>query len=128
LALSTDDVTTQRPQEVMTYDAATFAAPPAAPEPAMRERESPPEAPAESPTPVVEVPPRPSNMPALPPMSMTPPADSGLVLVETTHRDASAADAEEVAPRAKRVRPPRSVLSDEPLQLVETRKDQSPAV
>ncbi len=87
-----------------------------------------PQVPDEPPMPVVEAPTLPSNMPPLPPMSMTPPAESGLVLVETAHGTSRfVAQPDEEAPRPKRVRPPPPVIAEEPLQLVETRKEQPPA-
>src|SRR5690349_1708999 len=53
--------------------------------------------------------------------SLALPADSDLVLVET--RFAAPVGAEEPeAPRPRRVRPPRMSVADEPLQMVETRK------
>jgi hypothetical protein len=62
----------------------------------------------------------------LPPISMALPADSGLVMVETAHT-AVAPDEAPVA-HARRVRPPRTVIADEPLQMVETtHKDLPPA-
>lgn len=56
------------------------------------------------------------------------PADSGLEMVETQHTLVPQPAVEEVeAPRARRVRPPRAVAQDEPLEFVETRKDSPPA-
>ena len=56
-------------------------------------------------------------------VSLSLPPDSELVMVET--RFAAVAETEEpVVPRARRVRPPRRVVPDEPLQMVETRKEQ----
>src|SRR4029078_11315702 len=53
--------------------------------------------------------------------SLALPADSDLVLVET--RFAAPVEAEEPeAARPRRVRPPRMSVPDEPLQMVETRK------
>ena len=56
------------------------------------------------------------------------PADSGLVLVETRHDQNAGTTAvpEAEAPRPRRVRPTRVQIPDEPLQLVETQKEQSP--
>ncbi len=56
------------------------------------------------------------------------PPDSGLELVETRHAaPAPQSDAEAEAPRGpRRVRPPRVQVADEPLQMVETRPEQSP--
>ena len=65
--------------------------------------------------------------PDLPPVDLTLPPDSGLVLVQTSRR-AEPVIAEPEAPRPKRVRPPRVEIPAEPLQLVETgRKDPPPA-
>ncbi len=58
----------------------------------------------------------------LPPIALTLPPDSGLVLVETSH-PAPALTAEPEAPRPKRVRPPRVEIVSEPLEIVETRKE-----
>ena len=61
----------------------------------------------------------------LPPIALTLPADSGLEMVETKHHSlAEPEDAE--PPRARRVRPPRVAISEEPLQMVETRQDSPP--
>jgi len=75
--------------------------------------------------PVVDAPPVASAPPA--PYSL--PADSGLELVETDRSRAAPRPAEEEAdaPRARRVRPPRVETRDEPLQIIETRKDSPPA-
>ncbi len=86
-------------------------------------------APDELRVPVARVPqpsPLPRNMPELPPVSLSLPADSALVLVETTHAAAPLVDSEAVSPRPKRARPPRPTVVDEPLQLVETRKESPP--
>lgn len=91
---------------------------PAVPEPAAAaplEPVAPPPAPA-APAPMLE----------LPQITRTPPPDSGLELVETRHH-APAPVAEEPEPaRPKRVRPPRAQVVEEPLQIVETRKEPSP--
>jgi len=63
----------------------------------------------------------------LPPVSMSLPADSGLELVETVHRPL-AAEPEATTPTGpRRARPPRVQIPEEPLQIVETRKEQPPA-
>jgi hypothetical protein len=62
----------------------------------------------------------------LPVVSSELPSDSGLVLVETTHSASADAPAEE-APRGRRARPPRVEIASEPLEMVETRKDDMPA-
>ncbi|MBS0325564.1 MAG: Rne/Rng family ribonuclease [Proteobacteria bacterium] len=64
--------------------------------------------------------------PALVPITLAPAPDSGLELVETRHHDASPAEEEAAPARAHRTRPPRVVVAEEPLQLVETRKDSAP--
>jgi ribonuclease E len=63
---------------------------------------------------------------AVPPAPVAPvlPADSGLELVET--RFAAAPVVDDAPPAPRRVRPPRVVVDDEPLQFVETRTGQSP--
>jgi hypothetical protein len=58
----------------------------------------------------------------LPPIQLTLPADSGLELIETRHR-AEPEPQQPEAPRPRRVRPPRVVVADEPLQMVETKHD-----
>jgi ribonuclease E len=78
---------------------------------------------SEAPTPSVPIPAAaepiiPRNAPEIPRVSLELPANSGLVLVETSH--GAAPEEEETRPRAHRVRPPRSQVSDEPLQMVET--------
>jgi hypothetical protein len=56
-------------------------------------------------------------------VSLSLPSDSELVMVET--RFAPVVETEEpVAPRPRRARPARPVIPDEPLQMVETRKEQ----
>lgn len=68
----------------------------------------------------------PRNAPPLPRIALELPADSGLVLVETTRPASQAVDEAEPA-RPRRVRPPRVVVADESLQMVETtRKDSTP--
>jgi hypothetical protein len=69
---------------------------------------------------------RPAPLPELPPVALTLPAESGLVLVETTHK-AEYVPEEESPAGPRRARRPRAQLPDEPLQIVETRKDQPPA-
>ena len=68
---------------------------------------------------------RPYNLPDIPPVSLGLPPESGLVLIETTHRSEPVVE-ENAEPRPKRVRPPRTAMVDEPLELVETRKDSAP--
>jgi hypothetical protein len=69
-------------------------------------------------------PPRPRSLPDLPPVQLALPADSGLELVETRVH-APQPPIEEEAPRVKRTRPPRVVIEEAPLQMVETRHDES---
>ena len=75
--------------------------------------------------PPIPVPPIVSAPPAVP---YALPADSGLELVETDRTRAPQAPVAEEAetPRPRRVRPPRAEVRDEPLQIVETRKDSPP--
>jgi len=63
----------------------------------------------------------------LPPVSMSLPPESGLELVETRSK-AAAMPEPEIAPQPgpRRVRPPRVVVPEEPLQIIETRKEDSP--
>jgi hypothetical protein len=67
--------------------------------------------------------PRPRNQPELPHVSLSLPSDSGLEMIETRARSAEPV-AEIDTPRPKRTRPPRVVVADEPLQMVETRHDE----
>jgi hypothetical protein len=62
----------------------------------------------------------------LPTVSLTLPAGSDLVLVETSH-PAPLVEEEPELVRPRRVRPPRVEIANEPLELVETRKDSTPA-
>jgi hypothetical protein len=62
----------------------------------------------------------------LPPVALTLPPDSGLELIETRHVTAPAIVPEPAPAGPRRVRPPRVVIADEPLQIIETRKDSSP--
>lgn len=60
------------------------------------------------------------------PVQLTLPPDSDLVMVETREVATSVAAVEEPEmPRTRRVRPARTVVADEPLQMVETRKEQA---
>jgi ribonuclease E len=67
--------------------------------------------------------PRQRDQPELPRVSYPLPSDSGLEMIETRVRSAEPL-AEIDAPRPKRTRPPRVVVADEPLQMVETRHDE----
>lgn len=62
-------------------------------------------------------------VPAVPPLPLTLPADSGLVLVETSHSTPSVAIDEVETPRPRRVRPPKVEIASEPLEFIETRKE-----
>jgi hypothetical protein len=64
---------------------------------------------------------RPRNLPEIPPITLSLPLDSGLELVQTTTRAPEPEQEDAPAPRPKRVRAPRPVIADEPLQIVETR-------
>ena len=67
-------------------------------------------------------------IPDLPPVMLSLPPDSGLVLVETSHRDTAAPEPEPQLPAGpRRARKPRAPVPEEPLQIVETRKEQPPA-
>jgi ribonuclease E len=71
----------------------------------------------------------PHNAPDIPRVALELPADSGLVLVETTHTQTTATQPEPAAPHPHRVRPPRVEIKDEPLEMVETaRKEEPPLV
>jgi hypothetical protein len=59
------------------------------------------------------------NAPEIPRVSLELPPDSNLVLVETSHAAPPPAE-EPQAPRQKRARPPRTQVTEEPLQMVET--------
>ena len=98
-----------------------------------------PHAPEPAPAPVARaIPPEPAPAPAprrvvVPPVPVEPlalPSDSGLVLIETDRARAAPApatdDSGKHAPAPRRTRPPRVEQRDEPLQMVETRKDAPP--
>ncbi|HEX8010813.1 MAG TPA: Rne/Rng family ribonuclease [Casimicrobiaceae bacterium] len=81
---------------------------------------------AESAPAVERAEPLPRNAPDIPRVSLELPPESGLVLVETSHAAPPSGEAPE-APRPQRVRPPRVVVAEEPLQMVETTpKDSTP--
>ena len=90
----------------------------------------PPSAHSEKPADVLTLsPPVQQTLPEVPPVSLSLPPDSGLVLIETAHATVEAAH--DIAPepeRPKRVRPPRLELTAEPLEIVETRKEGAPRV
>ncbi len=65
-------------------------------------------------------------MPAPVPVQLALPPDSNLVLIETRHAAVTPdarTDVEASAPRPRRARPPRPTVTEEPLQIVETRKE-----
>jgi len=62
----------------------------------------------------------------VPPISATLPPDSGLEIVETRFKPAPEPETEAVPAGRQRARPPRVQVADEPLQIVETRKDTQP--
>ena len=98
----------------------------AAPAPSPIEQAPLPFAPQPAPvTPIAATPVQPPPLPDLPPITRTPPAGSGLELVETRHAPAPAIEDAQPA-RPKRVRPARPQVAEEPLQIVETRKEQTP--
>jgi len=72
------------------------------------------------------VPPQPRPMTTLPPVSMSLPADSGLELVETRSKATAMSEPEPAPQGPVRIRPPRPVIVEEPLQIIETRKENSP--
>jgi hypothetical protein len=100
-----------------------------APRPATEEAVaySPPKVLDQSVAPRTAVAPPPRLAEPLPPVAMTLPPDSGLEMIETRSKGAPVSEPE-VAPVAgsRRVRPPRVVIPEEPLQIIETRKDTSP--
>jgi hypothetical protein len=57
---------------------------------------------------------------------MTLPADSGLELVETRSKPMPMAEPDPAPAGPRRVRPPRVVIAEEPLQIVETHKEGQP--
>ena len=61
------------------------------------------------------------------PVASTLPPDSDLVLVETTHHAPAAEPETSESMRPRRQRPPRVTIASEPLEIVETRKDESSA-
>ena len=62
----------------------------------------------------------------VPPIAQTLPPGSGLEIVETRFKPAPLPEAEPVQAGPRRVRPPRVAIPEEPLQIVETRKDEQP--
>ena len=85
----------------------------------------------EEPPPAPQPPPRPAAVPRpipeLPPVSLTLPPESGLELVETKSKPAPVSDQEPpVSAGPRRVRPPKVTVVEEPLQIVETHRPNSP--
>ena len=80
----------------------------------------------EIPMPPKSVPPQPRPLATLPPVSMSLAADSGLELVETRSKAPLMSEPEPAPEGPRRVRPPRPVIVEEPLQIIETRKENSP--
>jgi len=106
----------ETPPAAVPEPAAIAAAEPARVEPARPPR----------PDPVVAA--APKLIAELPPVTLSLPPDSGLVLVETSHPAALAPKPEPELPAGpRRARRSRTQLADEPLQIIETRKDQPPA-
>jgi ribonuclease E len=66
-------------------------------------------------------------IPELPPVSLALPPESGLELVETRMKSAPHPQEEEQSAGPRRVRPPRSQVVEEPLQMVETTHKEPPA-
>jgi len=90
---------------------------------------APPQVPAIAPV-VVPAPPVPlAPIASAPPVPYALPAESGLELVETDRARAAPRSASEEAEtsRPRRVRPPKVELRDEPLEIIETRKEAPPA-
>ena len=90
---------------------------------------APPQARANPPV-VVPAPPVPlAPIASAPPVPYALPAESGLELVETDRARAAPRSASEEAEtsRPRRVRPPKVELRDEPLEIIETRKEAPPA-
>ncbi|MBA3505920.1 MAG: ribonuclease E/G, partial [Betaproteobacteria bacterium] len=123
----------QRPPEAITpsADVARFkAAAPSADVARFQAAIEPPSAQSESTGDVRTSPPSVQRpLPEMPPVSLSLPPDSGLVLIETAR--AAAETPHDLAPEPagpKRVRPPRLELTAEPLEIVETRKEGAPRV
>ncbi len=73
--------------------------------------------------PVIEAAPVVTPRPVVvPPVQLTLPADSDLVLIETSHKAPAPMVDEQAVPRPRRVRPPRVEIASEPLEIVETQK------
>ncbi|MDH5285754.1 MAG: Rne/Rng family ribonuclease [Betaproteobacteria bacterium] len=70
---------------------------------------------------------RPKNLPELPPVTMELPPESGLELVQTKRHEAPPAEDAPQEPLPRRVRPPRPVVAEEPLQIVETKHGEGQA-
>ena len=93
--------------------------------PPMPEVGTPPAHPAHHARPAAEAPARYVPPPA--PAPYTLPPESGLELVETRHVPPASGDEAVDTSRPRRVRPPRVAIPEEPLEIVETRKEAPPA-
>jgi len=91
----------------------------------MPEVATPPAHPAHHARPAAEAPARYVPPPA--PAPYTLPPESGLELVETRHVPPASRDEAVDTSRPRRVRPPRVAIPEEPLEIVETRKEAPPA-
>ncbi|HVF62984.1 MAG TPA: Rne/Rng family ribonuclease [Casimicrobiaceae bacterium] len=69
--------------------------------------------------------PPPQSLPEVPPIQLSLPEGSGLEMIETRSRESQPVDEPAGAPRPRRVRPARAVVADEPLQMVETTKNET---
>jgi len=69
---------------------------------------------------------RPRNLPDIPPITLALPLESGLELVQTSARPPEPEEEPAPAPRPKRVRPPKPAIAEEPLQIIETRREDVP--
>ena len=69
----------------------------------------------------------PRPIPELPPVALTLPPESGLELVETKFKAVPMPEPAQSA-GARRVRPPKVQIAEEPLQMVETHKESPPPV
>lgn len=90
---------------------------------------TPPQVPAVPPVVVPARPVSPAPIASAPPVPYALPVESDLELVETDRARAAPRPASEEAeaPRPRRVRPPKVELRDEPLEIIETRKEAPPA-
>jgi len=83
-------------------------------------------APVAAPAPVVVAPaPIKPRQVEIPLVAMSVPADSGLVLIETSHKAPPPMVNDDAPVRPRRVRPPKVEVASEPLEIVETQKGPS---